>query len=442
LSVRKVEKIMKVFFVISILLFINFRFNNDLKDTSIPTGNVIFIHPDGSGPAMWEACRILQVGPDGMLNWDRMDNLGLYRGHLTNSTNSSSHGGATVHSYGVKVPFNTYGFQTDRPFTSLSGKKYSIMTEAKKAGKAIALINSGHVCEPGTGVFVASHNDREDTDPISKQIIESGADILLAGGEVLLLPEGMVGRHGKAGIRKDGRNLISYAQEMGYKVVYTKEELEALPIDTKKVLGVFAAGHTFNDYPEEVLQRKGLPLYLETAPTVAEMAEKALKILKAKGVNFLMVVEEEGSDNFANANNAQGALEAIRRADQAIGVAMNYIDGNPNTLLITAADSDAGGMKIVNVRHPDEFERNLPATMKNGAPLDGRDGAHSLPFITAPDNNGNRLHFGICWTSYEDVGGGIVAKAHGLNAHFLPKNVDNTDIYRMMYATLFGKWLP
>ena len=80
--------------------------------------------------------------------------------------------------------------------------------------------------------------------------------------------------------------------------------------------------------------------------------------------------------------------------------------------------------------------------MKNGAPLDGRDGTHSLPFITAPDNNGNRLHFGICWTSYEDVGGGIVAKAHGLNAHLLPKNVDNTDIYRMMYATLFGKWLP
>ena len=37
---------------------------------------------------------------------------------------------------------------------------------------------------------------------------------------------------------------------------------------------------------------------------------------------------------------------------------------------------------------------------------------------------------------------GIVAKAHGLNADLLPLSVDNTDIYRLMYATLFGVWLP
>jgi hypothetical protein len=38
--------------------------------------------------------------------------------------------------------------------------------------------------------------------------------------------------------------------------------------------------------------------------------------------------------------------------------------------------------------------------------------------------------------------GGIVARAHGLNADWLPASVDNTDIYRMLYATLFGQWLP
>jgi hypothetical protein len=34
-----------------------------------------------------------------------------------------------------------------------------------------------------------------------------------------------------------------------------------------------------------------------------------------------------------------------------------------------------------------------------------------------------------------------VARAHGLNADLLPVSVDNTDIYRMLYATLFGVWL-
>ena len=36
----------------------------------------------------------------------------------------------------------------------------------------------------------------------------------------------------------------------------------------------------------------------------------------------------------------------------------------------------------------------------------------------------------------------LVARAHGLNAGLLPLSVDNTDIYRILYATLFGVWLP
>ena len=98
------------------------------------TGNVIFIHPDGSGANMWGAMRLLKVGPDGETNWDKMDHIGLYRSHQVNSTNSSSQAGATVHAYGVKVPYDTYGIHPKRPIKSLSGKDYSIMTEAKKAG--------------------------------------------------------------------------------------------------------------------------------------------------------------------------------------------------------------------------------------------------------------------------------------------------------------------
>jgi hypothetical protein len=62
--------------------------------------------------------------------------------------------------------------------------------------------------------------------------------------------------------------------------------------------------------------------------------------------------------------------------------------------------------------------------------------------VAQPDQFGNRLHFGIAWTHYEDMMGGIVARAHGLNADLLPTSVDNTDIYRMLYVTLFGEWLP
>ena len=83
----------------------------------------------------------------------------------------------------------------------------------------------------------------------------------------------------------------------------------------------------------------------------------------------------------------------------------------------------------------------LPATTRNGGMLDGRNGTGTPPFMSKPDRFGNRWPFGIAWASFDDNLGGIVAKAHGLNAELLPSTVDNTDIYRMMYATLFGVWL-
>lgn len=408
-------------------------------DSGLPkTGSVIFIHPDGSGASMWGAMRLLKVGPDGNTNWDELDHMGLYRSHQLNSTNSSSHAGATVHAYGVKVPYNTYGINPGRPIRALSEKDYSIMTEAQKAGMATALVNSGHICEPGTGVFVANSARRDNTDTIAEQIIHSGTDIIFSGGEIYLLPEGIVGRHGVAGVRQDGRNLIEEAMQLGYHVVYTRSELMEISPVSEKVLGVFAAKHTFNDDSEEQLAVEGKPNFNPEAPTIAEMTRMALTLLEAKGKQFLMVVEEEGSDNFANMNNASGTLEALTRADDAIGIAMGYVAKNPNTLLITAADSDASGMQVENIRKKDQFEELLPQVGTNGAPMDGVAGTGTLPFIAKADHSGVELRFAIVWASYSDMAGAVIAKAHGMNAEYLPNNVDNTEVYKMMYRTLFG----
>jgi alkaline phosphatase len=317
------------------------------------------------------------------------------------------------------------------------------MIEATRAGMATALINSGHLAEPGTGVFVASAEARADVDTITLQILESGADIILGGGEALMLPQGVPGRHGVAGVRRDGNNLIDRAGELGFTIVYTRDELLALPASTEKVLGLFAPAHTFNDRTDQELQLYGGgPLYLETAPTVAEMLEVTLRILEEKGKQFLVVLEEEGSDNFANVNNAIGSLTALARADTALGVALEFVERHPNTMVITVSDSDAGGMEVHAVKNPDYYVLPLDLITANGAPLDGPQGSGSLPFISLPDESGVRHYFGIAWADTEDLMGGIVARSHGLNADLLPTTVDNTDIYRMLYATLFGEWLP
>ncbi|MBD1917835.1 MULTISPECIES: alkaline phosphatase [Cyanophyceae] len=429
--------------------------------------HVIFIHPDGASPSHYAAARFADLGPDGRLNWDNLDHAGVYLGHMEDQLGGTSNGGAVTHATGAKVYAESFGLeQNGSEITPLSGNTgKTIVEEAIDAGKVTALVQSGAIFEPGTAAFVAETGDvevdgrtvvpRGQTAEIARQVIESGVDFILAGGEVTLLPVGTDGFHGTAAeydaiasdsVRRPSENLIELAELLGYTVVYTRDELYALleqSATPQKVLGVFAPVHTFNDRPEEVLAEAGLPLYLETAPTLAEMLEVTQQLMEAHP-NFengsIAIVEEEGSDNFGNNNNAAGTIEGVRRADAAIGVAQDFLSRYENTLIITAADSDAGGLQVrdpVDAEEPVGTINNNPTLEDRPVPLDGVGGVGTLPFIAAPDADGDVFPFAVGWAGTPDFPGSIVSKAEGLNAEKLPSTVDNTGIYELMYETLF-----
>lgn len=444
-------------FVLASLPFISAHDVTHLQ--AAETGSVIFFHPDGSALNHWGAVRFHKVGPDGRLNWDKLEAMAVYTGHMKDALTATSHGGATVHAYGVKVEADSFGLDGDRQITAASGRKQSIMQEAREKGLAIGLVQTGHIAEPGTAVFVASDKRRSNRMEIARQVIESGAAVIMAGGEKYLLPNGHKGRHGK-GSRNDKLNLIDRAKELGYAIVYSKAELAALDLArTEKLLGIFARGHMFNDKSEQVNERRGVSHYREDAPTIAEMGQAALAILSRNPSGFFLVAEEEGTDNLGNANNAPGTLEALSRADDAVGIFRNFVKANPQTLLIMAADSDASGLQVVSPspvrgkggkRSPAKiggisFEagKSLPPSLINGSPLDGQKGPVSEPFLSAPDRNGNVWPFAISWSASRiDVAGGILVRGEGLNADRIRGTMDNTDIYKVMYLTLFGRALP
>lgn len=393
---------------------------------SAETGNVIFFHPDGAGVNHWNAARLHIVGPDGELNWDRLPAIGVYTGHMSDRLTSTSHGGATVHSRGVKVQADSFGMDGTNSITSASGVQQSVAQEAIAAGKAVALVQSGHIGEPGTAAFVSESVSRRDVDLIARQVIESGAQVILGGGETYLLPDGVQGRHG-VGARSDGVNLIDRAEDLGYTVVYDRDEMLALNRnETDKLLGVFASNHTFNANPIGENLANALPPYQATAPSIAEMATVALEIISRDPEGFFAVIEEEGTDNFPNNMNAPGALEALTRADAAFGVLLDFVDARSDTLLITAADSDAGGLQVV-------------AMDETGAFLHGRYGPDTEVFLAKPDAHGHELPFALGFVGDGgDVGGGILARGAGFNSELITPLMDNTDVYKIMHTTLFG----
>jgi alkaline phosphatase len=418
---------------------------------------VIFFHPDGLGLNSWGAARLLLAGPDNRLAWDGLPSMAAYTGHMKDNVTATSNGGATSHAYGVKVSEFAFGDDHGRDLTAASGQNRSVLEEAALAGKAIGLVQSGHLSEPGTAAFLASWSDREARSEIAEQLI-LGADyaapaaapwikieaepiVMLGGGERYLLPEGEQGRHGR-GVRVDGRNLIEEARKRGYTIVYTREELQALdPTKAEKVLGVFALVHTFSDQSFKDNQRDGKPDYEPQAPTIKEMMAFALAMLSRDPDGFFLVAEEEGTDNFGNANNVTGWLEAIRRSEEAIALGRAFVKDNPKTLLLVASDSDAGGLQLRGVSpliHVEGGKEKLGMNENNGAPVHGTEGRGTLPFFSAPDKAGKRWPLQAMYVSPFDVSGGGVVRADGWNRELVSGTLDNTDLYKIMYRTLLG----
>ncbi|WP_258723635.1 alkaline phosphatase [Cellulomonas sp. NS3] len=312
------------------------------------TGNMIFIHPDGTDAAYWDAGRIYWEGPDAISQWDLLPEMTIYRGHMADQLDGTSNGGATVHAFGFKVDgpgsFGTdsgaedvLGGNVDPPrsIDALSGYPGSWLREAGNAGHPIGIINDGDIAEPGTGAFLAEVATRDDPNGIVAQIItgrpgfgdqDQDPVVVMGGGEENFLPAGtryctkaqirrserraepipltcLVHRPAGAtltaevprtgGTRTDGVNLLEVAAAEGYTVVRTRTQFERLrdgvasgKVDPAelKVLGLFADEDIFNDEPEESLIARGL-----VDPSVS---------VDAKETNLVLFGSEPGTPGY------------------------------------------------------------------------------------------------------------------------------------------------
>ena len=172
------------------------------------------------------------------------------------------------------------------------------------------------------------------------------------------------------------------------------------------------------------------------------MTDAALRFLS--GRQFLLVVEEEGTDNFGNCNNAAGMLDALQRGDDGLGVALDFVEHHPGTLLVTLGDSEAGNPDVIGLRGAKNEAEILSAGRElNGAPIDGAEqmpaGGVARPFNSAPDRKGRVHPFVVTWGSRLDTSGAVLVRAAGLNADMVRGVFDNTALYPLFYETLFGE---
>jgi alkaline phosphatase len=286
---------------------------------------VILFIGDGMGEAHRNAARWSDVGQSGALAMDRMPTLGWSETASADNVVTDSAAAATALATGVKTNNGMIG--QDPAGNALT----TILDRAQSNGMAVGLVTNVQMTHATPAAFAAHVPDRNMMTEIAGQMLATGIDVLLGGGEDEFLPVGVAGCYPEPGERTDGRNLITEATGSGYTYVCDAASLAGLdPASTSKLLGLFADEGMTRPY----------------SPSLEEMTQKAIDILSQDPDGFFLMVEGGQIDWAGHANDAPNVISDTIGFDQAVALGQAYAASAENILIIVTADHETGGMSV------------------------------------------------------------------------------------------------
>ncbi len=172
---------------------------------------------------------------------------------------------------------------------------------------------------------------------IAEQEIDHKVDVLLGGG---------LDRFTQA-IPDAGKTLVQVAQEKGYRYVTDADGLSTVANASKPVLGLFSKSNMSLEWtgPAAATGKGNAAVPCTEGqrpanePSLAAMTRRAIDLLdddKRKG--FFLQVEGASIDKQDHATNACGQIGETVAFDRAIGIALDYQEDHPDTLVVVTAD--------------------------------------------------------------------------------------------------------
>ena len=342
------------------------------------------------GTAQRQAGQWAAVGLDGQLSMDSLPYAGWSITDNITGTLTDSAAAATAMATGQKTLNGYIGMDW------MGNPLVTILEQAQEYGWSVGLVTTTPITHATPAAFVAHELSRLNYSQIAKQIFEQQVNVILAGGEDDWLPEPEVGCFPNPGHRNDGRNLIEEAIADGYIYVCSPSELTNLPIEsTTHILGLFADDGMTRPY----------------TPTLSQMTSTAIAVLSQDEDGFFLMVEGGQIDWAAHYNDGENLINDVLSLDAAINEALNYAQKNPNTLIITTADHETGGMSV-DLVPSGKLDEDGPFWMPDGTP------------------------FYINWTTIYHTAVDVPVTAQGPGAIKLEDTYENTNIYEVMRAFL------
>ncbi|KAM4771079.1 intestinal-type alkaline phosphatase 1-like [Rhinophrynus dorsalis] len=314
---------------------------------------------DGMGVTTITAARIYQgqlagkLGEENILEMETFPYVALSKVYNVDAQVPDSAGTGTAYLCGVKTNSGMLGVSAAAKYgvcTSSTGNEVtSILHRAKKAGKSVGIVTTTRVQHASPGAAYAHSASREwySDNEMTQNMVNSGCkdiayqlvhntdiDVILGGGRAYMSPKGMPDPEyptstSSQALRRDGLNLtdIWLSKRQNAKYVWNKEQFDAVHEDTTDYLmGLFE--------PKDM--KYNLSRDPNMDPSLAEMTEKAIKILSKNPKGFFLFVEDK-IDHGHHDGNAKNSLTEAVEFDKAIHRA-GQMTKEDETLTVVTAD--------------------------------------------------------------------------------------------------------
>ena len=253
------------------------------------------------------------------VNMERAASTGLVKTYSYNNRVTDSGASGTAYATGQKT------YNSRLSVDTLGNPLKTILEKAEERGMSTGLVVSISLQHATSAVFYAHDKSRSDYEDVAKQLAESGIDVAIGGGRKYMER------------RRDSVDLISELESLGYLVTENLEGLDG--VTEGNVMAIYPGGTYGLPYIVEGRDPEYLP----------KATAKALEILTANnaGRGFFIMVEGSQIDGASHDNDGRSVLAEVREFDDAVGVAFDYADTHPGTLVVVLADHETGGLAIV-----------------------------------------------------------------------------------------------
>ncbi|NIM78721.1 MAG: hypothetical protein GTO20_08020 [Candidatus Aminicenantes bacterium] len=306
-------------------------------------------------------------GKPGTLIFESFPYQGLVTTYSANNGVTDSAAAASAIATGKKVNNGTISMAYPGDGNELT----TLLEYYSSLGKSTGLVTRTYITHATPAAFGAHEPHRSNLNEIAIDYFTQTRPTLLFGG-------------GGFGVSSE------LAQENGYTVVFTKEELEALsPTVYLKVSGQFGYGNMPYEY--------SFPANL---PTLREMTETALAILGKNRKGFFLMVEGGRIDHASHANNIENTVKEIIGFHAAVSYGYEWAMVRNDTFIVVTADHETGGLEAL-------------------------------------ENNGKGNLPDVVWGSAGHTGKDVGIYAYGARGADIEGLIDNTDIYSVLLIPTF-----